>query len=854
VDDRSARADEQEPDESTSAEQVDPADDLFEDDLDAFAEGRSEWTAWGNLWQIPAIVLSIILIAIGISVASHRAPKDDFSGALDQVARLIGSGMFDDAQALLETTLLENLDLATAAERARYHASVADWLAESQFSSGVSTKDNNQAIVEQYSRAMEFGMLLTPIRHERWGNALIDLGEVDAARKRLAELEGLAVVDDGGSEARIRRNRLLRRLVEHSLRSEDLDADAVLAELDQYRNDPLLTPQDIVWVVARQAELRLEAGEAAVAARRLLVDMRRLEDKSDELANGTWCELYLLLGRAYYNLGRYADAEFNLGQASERSRGAAHLRAEVLLYQARLDVAVGEVESAHAIFDEIMRDFVGSDAHLAAVLGRAETASIRGDHESSLTDFRTVVDRLVAGERRRGVTRRGVAARLTDRHDAALTLGDLALALQYVSLAEGLFNEIDVPVDVLYRVASTSRQIADDVLRDGLEAVQGPRTIDQVDPEIRHIASTKYAHAGSYFLRHARALTSVPGADREWADSLWLSGDSYDLAGRRDLAIKYFVEYIAGRPIDDPRRAEVTFRLGQAHQAERAFDAAAVAYEKVIDEHPRSPFGTRSHVPLAECYVKLDRAPDAERQLVDVVDGRQGAQNPIMPEAVDYRDALIELGKLYYDGGQLVKAIERLTAAADRYPDDPRLNGIRFRLADSYRRRSKGLREAVAAETTLSPEERQRRQQRAREHLERALDLFSMVTDGFSQQDPRRLNRFERDSLRNAMFYRADCAFRLGQLELAAQFYDQVARRYSDHHSSMHALVQIINAYEKLGRPKDAEIAHHNAKIRLRQLPDDAFDEPGALMDRDAWEQWLRNRPLGKIASGLGPG
>ncbi|MHC5113497.1 MAG: tetratricopeptide repeat protein [Planctomycetota bacterium] len=849
MDDRSARDEPQETEETVSDDQHEAAEDLFEDDLDAFADGRSEWTAWGNLWQVPAIVLSLVLIALGITVASHRAPKDNFTGALDQVARLIGSGLFDDAQILLETTLLENLDLATAPERARYHASVADWLAESQATSGVSTRDNNRAIVEQYARAIELGLVMSPVRHERWGNALIDLGEIAEARERITELEGLGVVDDGGSEARLRRNRLVRRLVEYSLRAEDLDAEAVLAELEDYRADPLLTPQDVVWVVARQAELRLEAGDADVAVQKLLVDTRRLEDQAEHLDPGTWCELYLLLGRAYYDLGQYADADFNLVRAAERVRGAENLASEILLYEARLDVALGKVESAHETFGEIIRDHVGSGAHLPAVLGRAETASIRGDHEASLDDFRSVVDRLSSGERRRGVTRRSVAARLADRHDAALTLGDLELALRYVSLAEGLFPGVEVPVDVLFRIASTSRQIADDVLRDGLEALEGPRTIDQVDPEIRHLAATKYAHAGAYFLRHARALTSVPDADRQWADSLWLSGDSYDLAGRRDLAIRHFVEYIAGRSIEDPRRAEVTFRLGQAYQAEDKFEEAAAAYEQVIAEHPRSPFGTRSHVPLARCYMKLDRYPDAERQLLDVVDGRQGAQNPIMPEAVDYRDALIELGKLYYAGGDLVKAIERLTAAADRYPDDLRLNDIRFRLADAYRRRSGELRLAVEAETTLSPEERQRRQQRAREHLEEALDLFSMVTDGYAQQPPRRLNRFQRTSLRNAMFYRADCAFALGQFELAAQFYDQVARRYSDHHSSMHALVQIINAYEKLGRPKDAEIAHHNAMTRLRQLPDDAFEDPAALMDRSAWEQWLRNRPLGASVS-----
>jgi tetratricopeptide (TPR) repeat protein len=98
--------------------------------------------------------------------------------------------------------------------------------------------------------------------------------------------------------------------------------------------------------------------------------------------------------------------------------------------------------------------------------------------------------------------------------------------------------------------------------------------------------------------------------------------------------------------------------------------------------------------------------------------------------------------------------------------------------------------------------------------------------------------------------YRGDCAFELARYRLAAELYDQAARRYADHHASMHALVQIVNCFDRLGETTDADIAHRNALTRLRQLPDDAFDDPGALMDRAAWERWLQNRPVGIARSG----
>ena len=80
---------------------------------------------------------------------------------------------------------------------------------------------------------------------------------------------------------------------------------------------------------------------------------------------------------------------------------------------------------------------------------------------------------------------------------------------------------------------------------------------------------------------------------------------------------------------------------------------------------------------------------------------------------------------------------------------------------------------------------------------------------------------------------------------MAAQLYDQAARKYGGHHSSMYALVQIVNCYDRLGDGQHADVAHHRALEHLSRLPDEAFADPQALLDRAAWEQWLRNRPLG---------
>ena len=50
---------------------------------------------WGDLWQVPTILLSGLLILLGLYLATKRAPENDFDGALDQIDRLTASGRFD---------------------------------------------------------------------------------------------------------------------------------------------------------------------------------------------------------------------------------------------------------------------------------------------------------------------------------------------------------------------------------------------------------------------------------------------------------------------------------------------------------------------------------------------------------------------------------------------------------------------------------------------------------------------------------------------------------------------------------------------------------------------------------------
>lgn len=822
----------------------------------------TNWASWRYLWQAPAIVVSLALIIIGVRSGAGPAPVHDFDGAMDQIEQWLVQGELESVQHRFSEAIEPNLALATLPQRARFHALVADWVALTQAASHTTAAENNRRIAEQYSQAVAFGHGLSAAQIERWAEALVDLQDARGSQQRIAELEAMAAAGgESGADARVRRNRVLRRLVESSLRQPDRSYDELLQQLTEFRADRLLSADDEIWAVARQAELRLEAGLVEQAVDRMLVDMRRLEPQLTDADAQSVGELYVLLGRAYFNLGKYDAAVYQLNRAVELFAGPVALKGEALVLLGSINQVAGMYSDAYDVYDEVVRDYAATPAFLAALLGRAEVLGIMGEHQRSLADYQQVCQELPRAEPRRDLTPLRVARSLADRHDAALTSGMLDTALAYVIPAEGLFPSADVPAEILLRIASTSRQLADTIEasalgHSGTGSSEGPsastpwgddharRVADRqsLDPAVIQEAHLHYRRAAEYAVRHARAVAASPSIDSQWSDSLWMGADSYDMAGWHDKAALHFKEYLAGTSESDPRRAEAMFRLAQAYQADAQgnYGPALSAYEQLISEYPRSPYATRGYVPLAVCYMASDRRTEAEQQLLAVLKG----ERLLKPDAADFREAQLALGRLYYESGEHLAAIEQLDAAVRRYPEDPRIRQTLFYLADAYRNHAAQLKQTIEQPTTTRGEREQLVDQR-RQHLLLAGGLFDQVIERYETLPEARLDNLQREQLRLAHLYRGDAAFDLAQYDKAIELYDYAARKYAAHHCSMVALVQIVNCYHLLGDVERARTAHARALVRLEQLPPTAFDAPDAIMNRAAWEDWLRNSPLG---------
>ena len=805
---------------------------------------QDPWRSWSNLWQIPALILGAALIGYGLYQASGKAAVIDIPAELAKVEELIASGEYKSAATAIREKIDPAIKHAAAQEQSRYHANVADLVYLSQQAEGLSELQNYQQVVDHFASAVKHGADIHPRQVERWLESLLALGELAAVRERLADLDSIEsdrLSGDDALELRAIRNRIFRRWVEAGLRSDDASFEELSELLAEYRRDQALPLEDELWAVARQAQLRLESGMSQQAVDFLLVEMRRLEARSSSEAPIPVGELYGLLGRGYFELGDYDRAQTLLEQALAMFHAPVPPMGDALVLLGQIAATRGQPDLALEKYQIVVRDFPATASYLPGLLGLAEMHSVLGEHETSFEQFRRVQHELAHAAYRREVTPGRIAESLCDRHDAALAMGKLDTALEYALIAEQFFGPDQAPSEVLFRVASTSRQMAENLVggaaRPGEDASASRRLID---PALRLECNRLFEQSGEYFIRHSNAERSSTQSEEQWATSLWMAADSYDLGGRVDLAIKHFLNYLDRRPIDDPRRAETLFRLARAHHSQLDYERAISYYEQVVADRARTTFAAQSYVPLARCLIAVDRQPEAIAQLRQVLSG----DRLLKPDARDYRDALIELGRTSYQGSDFAGAIEQFTEAMLRYPDDSQRLEIMFLLADSHRGNAMSIVERLNAEPVMSASEQARLKSLRDSQLQAAQDMFASVCDAYSKSTSGSLGSFELDQLRQAQLYRADCAFHLGRFQQAIEIYDQVTRQYSAHHSSMYALIQIVNSYRAIGDHAKSEAAHRRALARLSQLPDNAFAAPDSLMDRAAWERWLENVPL----------
>lgn len=814
-----------------------------------------------HAWPIPALILALGLFTTGLVVAVSKRPKPDPKPVLVQAQALVESQKYDEAIAFLNK---EVVPFVTGGQLApeqlqEFYLMQARSFAGAQSALGVDRAENHRTIVEAYERAEKLGAKVTPADVSSLVASHLSLGRVEDAIERAHSL---------GKDEESRKTRLLKAIVEVALARKGGGGKGeglVLDVLNELSASSELSANDRAWVLARQAELLLARGAVEEAINKLIRRIGFLRD----VENDQQAELYLLLGKAYYQSDQPANAAKQLEAAETLLPVASPLRAETGVMLARLAQGAGQFEAARDRYQAVLGELGASKVYAQAILGLAESHSAlresESDQEQGRERYAELVELVKGGrgagsagsgehgeshgsgivgeESAQGVTREDVSASLMERFRERYDAGKRERALPYAELAESLFKDSDVPAAVLLGIGQTHRDLGDALVEQAKVGKDADFGIADMESTARAAVKQHYLAAGDYLLRHAQAVASTDlGA---YSSSLWQAADSFDLAGDLDQAKKVFEQYTDGAPENDPQRAAAKFRLAQVLQARKDFVSARGLYASLVEGRAKpnglgeaGVWSERSIVPMAQCLLS-DGDPsndaEAEKLLVDAVEGNQ-----FTPEAAGYRGALIELGGVYYALGRYPEAIARLEQAVERYPDERRADVLRFRLADSHRLEAGRIR--MTLEQALPQSQRDELERSRVQHLRSSRALFEQARASLSAKDVKKLSALEKTCLRNAYFYAGDCSFELKEYETAIASYDTARLRYADDPASLVAMAQIVSAYMAQNRWAEARTANERARQQLARFPEDVWSRADLPMEKKHWERWLDAR------------
>ncbi|MBL0928427.1 MAG: tetratricopeptide repeat protein [Phycisphaerales bacterium] len=817
---------------------------------------------WRDLWQVPVVLLAAGLLVAALVTWRSRTPGPDFDGLMASVDGLIEKQDYQPAIDILDrpgvATYLEKS--ASADQRVRFFLTRGDAVYLAQKAQGIDVAKFHGQVLDDYTRVrQQFERPLDAVRQARFADTLLSLGRVD---------EAIGEVRRIGDEAGAQRRELQRTIVERATvtRTIRVDGERVMGLLDSVRSDPGSTRAERIWAVARQSKIRLERarpvgdrgrnGEdqalADRAIRQLLMEIQML----DSPANPDAGPLFVILGDAYYELGYLKEAREQLSHAArvipESDEWAG--RANLLLGRLGLATARASEAGANVALDEardrfaqVAARFPKSALELAANLGIGEAEAARGDFAASLAAFERVASAIHRPGMAGDVTVEDVKKSLMQWQEERQQRGDLDTALNYARLIEPLYPRGDMPADALAVMASTLRKIGERSLGQAKVLADGGLDFSSLTAGQMEEARASFANAAKFYRRHAKAVL-VQNPDG-WAESTWQAGDCFDRAGEPAEAIRDFKDFAETRR-GDPRSLQAIFRMARASQSLGDHKSAAELFAALIDQSPTSAEAMNSYVPLAQSLLLASddkEAGQAEARLLEVLGGGER----FSPEAPQFRAALIELGRLYRRIGRYADAVERIEEAFSRFPELGDDVVLRFHLADAKRLSAGEISRQLGQ--AMAQDERRRLESLRLERLGGALEDYEKIRVALEAVDAKKMTDLQRTMLRNAVFYRGDCAFDLGEalavsdaarsgesFEQAIRFYDAAAQRYAQSPSSLVAMVQIVNCYAALGKWREAQTAHQRARARLDELPGDIWNNPDVPMSRQHWERWLK--------------
>ena len=773
----------------------------------------------GGKWQIPAVLLSAVLL--GAAAANIRSVdrKIGIEEHLERLVRLIDRGMYVPAIDLSQRLLSwEDLDETS---RGTLRLQLARATFEEAQRSLALNEASAREVIQLYEDTVKNGVDLTAADHGRVAQSYERLGQCQAA------VESYERAVERAQPPGLTYRRRIIELSEYPLRVE---AEEINRMLEEFIADATDSPANLVWALSRYVEAL--SGEERYDEAKELLETHAKRFVGTELES----EYEYLTALHLWAAGEYDEAERRLRDLLNRVTvtdpvypKAGWLLGKVVMNDGRAQ----RPAEAVVIFREVISSRADRLYGTASRVGVAEALAELHRHEESLAAYRQAVTDMGDLRSNRLVNRDVIRTSLTVVAERLRGEGRLEVALEFARLATSLVSMDDVELTTKYmrRLADLEAALA----RQYVEKARRPETEEPGATSQEALwgeARRLFDEAGENYVRLSRMNT----LNEELASSaMWTAATLFDEGGNHQRAIEVLRVFVDERP-DAAITPRVLLRLGSSLQSAGRFAEAVEIYQRNCSQFPRSPHANGSLVPLAECFMAMgsEYGDQAENALLMIVEDSE----IFTPQAAEYRDAMFLLGTLRCRERRFEQAIPILSEAIKNYPDDQRVLQVRFLLADAYRQSALDIKTKEIPNPERIGEVKHLRAEMNR-RLAEAAERFHRLVELIEGRDEAELTELDRVYLRDARLYEADCLFALGRHAEALSLYERAAWIYKDSPVALGAYVQIINCYVLLGRDEEALRALRRAQYLVGAIPDAAFASVGGFESQESWERYF---------------
>jgi tetratricopeptide (TPR) repeat protein len=775
--------------------------------MDAMASRRAN-ARLAQLWQLPLLLVSLGLFAYAAYLFIDPQPGLTVEERINSAKTFLAQERPDAANQLLNRIVTS--EKLSAEQQGEIHLLIAESIDMRQKQLRIAVPVNYINIIEQTRQANGNGAKLDWQAYRRLGEAYESLRKPAEA---LDSYRNAMNLDPTHSL------RLMRKVIDLQLAQDD--TTPAMHSLEEYLKSNQLTDVERSWALGEKANLLID--ERKFSEARLLLD-QALKLSADPIGQG---EVNYHLGYCAYKLGNSPEAERYLRAAREQLRTQHPLDADAAYLLGKIAQERGDNAVAISFYDIVLVSHIDSKVAHSELMGRVVCRIAGGLDDAGLTDLHDLVEQIQSHNNRQKLKDQAIVA-LQQGSQILTGRQNLSGALELLSYEQTL--QPDPTANFYARLGNVFEDRAEQLER-SIPTSQGAERIRR-EQQVRESRT----HAGDAFIAYSRKLTLAD--DKGYGEALWKGIDLYDRASNVQCVISALDLFASERP-EDPLAPEALLKLGRAYQAAGLFDKAIDAFSRNQFRYPKSLAASKSAVPLAQAYVA--KGPDsygkAESVLISVIE-----DNPLVtPEAEEFRQALFELAQLYYRTARYEEAVARLEEFTQRYKTDDRMGQLLFLMADSYRKSASTLDTRLAsADTTpgAGAVDVVAAAAAKRDRLLKARGLYDQVVELYKNQPPN--GTIDKLYLKLSHFYRADCMYDLGDYPEAIKLYDAAAFRYQDDPSALAAYVQIVNSYCALGKIQDAKTANERAKLMLRRIPAESFNNGTFAMPKEYYAQWLK--------------